>query len=361
MTKLSIAEVAALITGQIYPESSESSSIYISNIRPLESAAAGDLSFFAPKARKQYRTMLELASNSPATAMITGKFYEEIKATQIVVSNPMSAVIALSHKLAKKQSSTAGIHPLAYVDPSANIAQTAAIAPFCFVGRNASIGEHTVLHSHTVVYDGAVIGNHCELHAHSVVREYSILGDDCILQPGAVVGGDGFGYIFNKDSGYQRIPHIGITVLEDHVDLGANTTVDRAMLGETRIGSGSKIDNLVMIGHNVAVGSRTIMCAQVGVSGSTKIGSGVTLAGKVGVADHVTIGNGVRAAAMSGIASDIPDNTEVGGFPAVPAAEWRRSHIALKRLPELMTNRHPAVAANAAVSDIAETIDTVKE
>ncbi|MDD2941408.1 MAG: UDP-3-O-(3-hydroxymyristoyl)glucosamine N-acyltransferase [bacterium] len=339
MTKLSIAEIAAIISGEIAPESDNAGSIYISNIKPLESAIEGDLSFFAPKARKQYRAMLQLASNSPATAIITAKYYEEIATTQIIVANPMAAIITLSHRLARKQSSTPGIHQLAFVDPSACIAQSASIAPFCFVGKNVSIGENTILHSHSVVYDGATIGQNCELHAHSVVREYSILGDDCNLQPGAIVGGDGFGYIYNKDSGYQRIPHIGITVLENHVDLGANATVDRAMLGETRIGSGSKLDNLVMIGHNVEVGTRTIMCAQVGVSGSTKIGSGVTLAGKVGVADHITVGNGVRAAAMSGIAGDIPENTEVGGYPAVPAAEWRRTCVALRRLPELFTAR----------------------
>jgi UDP-3-O-[3-hydroxymyristoyl] glucosamine N-acyltransferase len=192
-----------------------------------------------------------------------------------------------------------------------------------------------VIRSHVVLYEDAQIGADCQLYAGVHVREGCRIGDRVILQDGVIVGADGFGFAKDGDGRYHKIPQVGIVVIEDDVEIQAHTTVDRAALGETRIGRGTKIDNLVQVAHSVSVGSDTILCAQVGIAGSSKIGSRVTLAGQVGVANHVTIGDGVIATAQTGIPSSVAAGKLISGYPAVENRTWLRSSVLFAKLPEL--------------------------
>jgi UDP-3-O-[3-hydroxymyristoyl] glucosamine N-acyltransferase len=197
------------------------------------------------------------------------------------------------------------------------------------------IGDNCVLLPHVVIYRGARIGNNFFAHAHAVVREYCRVGDDVTLQNGAIIGADGFGFAKEDDGRWRKITQSGITVLEDDVEVQANSCVDRASLGETRIGRNTKIDNLVEVAHNCRVGERSMLCAQAGLAGSTTLGRDVILAGQVGVAGHCTLGDGVVATAQSGIPNDVPSGKVVSGYPAVENKQWLRCVAIFNRLPEL--------------------------
>jgi len=228
-----------------------------------------------------------------------------------------------------------GIHPTALVHETAVLGDVATIGPYAVVGPGARIGSGVRIGSHAVVEAGAEIGEDCQIHAHVAVRERCRLGRRVILHAGVVVGSDGFGYHPGPE-GLVRIPQIGVVVLEDDVEVGANSCIDRATTGETRIGAGTKIDNLVQIAHNVRIGANTAISAQTGISGSCVVGDGVTMGGQVGMADHLTLGDGVKVAAKSGLTRDVPSGKTVFGYPAV---EFRRGFklVALThRLPEFL-------------------------
>ncbi len=229
----------------------------------------------------------------------------------------------------------AGVHATAVVANSAKIAEGAHIGPYCFIDEGVVIGVGAVLHSFVTIYHGAKIGANFFAHAHAVVREGCILGDRVILQNGAIIGGDGFGYAKRADGTWHKIVQSGPAVLEDDVEVQANACVDRATVGETRIGHGTKIDDLVLVGHASQVGANTMLCGQVGLAGSTKIGEGCMLAGQVGTAGHLTIGDGAVITAQSGVPNDVPARTLHSGYPAVENREWLKMMAALRRLPEL--------------------------
>lgn len=229
-----------------------------------------------------------------------------------------------------------GVHPTAVVDPSAKIGKDAHIGAYVVIGPDVTIGSGAVVLPHTVIYAGAIIGDRFFAHAHSVVREFCRLGDDVVLQNGAVIGADGFGYARETAGGWTKIVQSGAAVLGDRVEVQANACVDRASIGETRIGDGSKIDNLVQVGHGSTVGQDTLLCAQVGLAGSTEVGSRVILAGQVGVAGHCKVGDGAVATAQSGIPSDVAANSVVSGYPAMDNKLWLRSVAAFARLPEMV-------------------------
>ncbi len=226
-----------------------------------------------------------------------------------------------------------GVHPTALVHESAVVAEDAAVGPYAVVGADVEIGADTRLGPHVVLERGVRIGARGRLHAQVTVREDCVLGDDCILHPGAVIGSDGFGYHPGPE-GLVRIPQIGIVVLEDRVEIGANTCVDRATTGETRIGAGTKIDNQVQVAHNVRIGANTAISAQTGISGSCVIGSGVSMGGQVGMGDHMSLGDGVKVAGKSGITRDVPAGETVFGYPAVEIRRAFRQVALIQRLPE---------------------------
>lgn len=228
-----------------------------------------------------------------------------------------------------------GVHPTVVIAKTAKIGEGAYIGPYCFIDEGATIGRNAVLHSFVTIYRGAKIGENFFAHAHAVVREFCQLGNQVILQNGAIIGGDGLGFAKQKDGTWYKMQQSGPAVLEDDVEVQANACVDRATVGETRIGRGSKLDDLVLVGHASRVGENTMLCGQVGLAGSTRVGSSCILAGQVGTAGHLTVGDGAVVTAQSGIPSDIPPRALYSGYPAVENRQWLKTTAALNRLPEL--------------------------
>lgn len=230
----------------------------------------------------------------------------------------------------------AGIHPSAIVAADAKVDPSAAVGALAVVEAGATIGAETVLGARVVVGAGTTIGRGCWLHAGALVREDCTLGDRVVLQPGAAVGGDGFGYEFNERGEHEKVPQVGNVVIEDDVEIGANSTVDRARLGTTRIGRGTKIDNLVMVGHNVEIGEHGILVAQTGVAGTARLGDRVILMAQSGVGGHITIGDGTFVGARGGVIEDLPPGSRVWGFPSIPERAWHRSMAVFAKLPEIV-------------------------
>jgi UDP-3-O-[3-hydroxymyristoyl] glucosamine N-acyltransferase len=228
-----------------------------------------------------------------------------------------------------------GAHARACVEPSARVDASAAIGALAMVGARAVVGARSIVHAHAVLGDGAVVGADCEIHAGAIIGERCVLGDRVILQPGCVIGGDGFGYEFDEQGALEKVPQLGNVVLEDDVEVGANSTIDRARLGSTRIGRGTKIDNLVQVAHNVEIGAHSVLVAQAGIAGSTKLGERVFFMAQSGAAGHLEIGGGSFVGARGGVIEDLPHGSRVYGFPALAERAWHRANAWLARMPEL--------------------------
>ncbi len=241
--------------------------------------------------------------------------------------------VALLHPVERP---AAGVDPGARVAPDAAVDPAASVGAGAVVGARSRIGPRSVVHAGAFLYADVEVGADCEIHAGCVLREGTRVGDRVLLQPGVVIGGDGFGYQPDERGAWVRIPHRGRVVLEDDVEIGANSTVDRATFGETRIARGVKIDNLVMIAHNCDVGEDALIVAQSGLAGSAKVGRRAILMAKTGVADHRTIGDGAFTGASAGVARDVPAGARVWGTPALDEHVWRRMVAVLPRLPELL-------------------------
>jgi len=227
-----------------------------------------------------------------------------------------------------------GVHPAAIVDPGAAVDPTASVGAFCWVGPGARIGPRAVLHPFCYVGAGADVGAGALLHPMVTVRERVRLGERCIVHSGAVLGSDGFGYVFDGGA-HRKIPQVGTVEIGPDVEIGAGTTIDRATTGVTRVGAGAKIDNLVQVGHNVEIGEHAVIVAQVGIGGSSSVGAGAVLAGQVGVGDHATIGAGARVGGRSSVIRSVPAGAAVAGMGPLPYAEWLRSQAVFDRLPAL--------------------------
>ena len=327
---------ASILAEAVGAEIIGSGAVMLTGIRPLDQAEAEHLSFFAPTTRRQTTELMRQLESSRAGAVVLAKPIDSLQAVQLVVKSPLEAVLKLAGFFYRPALPKPGVHAQASVDETAQLGQGVRIGAFAVIGEGVAVGDRSVIHPHVVVYRGVQIGSDCIVHAGAVIREEVVLGDDCVIQNGVVVGGDGFGYAPHPEGGHFRIPHLGRVVLGDHVDIGANSTIDRATFGETSVGDQTKIDNLVMIAHNVQVGKAGLLCAQVGISGSCRVGDRVVLAGQVGVADHVTIGDRVRAAAKAGINNDVVAGIDIGGNPYQAAADYRRTVAACKRLPQVM-------------------------
>ena len=227
-----------------------------------------------------------------------------------------------------------GIHPSAVVDDSAILGNNVSIGALCSVGPDCVFGDNVILYPRVVLYPGVSIGEGSLIHSGVIVRENVQIGKRVVIQNGAVIGSDGFGFAADEGE-YRKIPQVGIVIIEDDVEIGANTTIDRATLGETRIKRGTKLDNLIQVAHNVEIGEDTVIAAQTGISGSTKIGKSCRIAGQVGFVGHINIGDGVMIGAQSGIPHSIPSGEIHSGYPAMPHKDWLRLNVYLKRLPEL--------------------------
>ena len=303
--------------------------IEIVGVRSLEDAEPGTLAFLAnPKYAAQLAT-------TRASAVILASDAPEVPMASLRAANPylcFARALGLFHQ---PRRAAPGIHPTAVVAPSARIAAPTSIGAYVVVGEDVEMGPNATLHPHVVVYPGVRIGADFVAHAGVVVREDVRIGDRVVLQPGAVIGADGFGFV-PTPAGAERIPQTGSVVLEDDVEVGAHTTIDRATLGATAVRTGAKLDNLVMVAHNCEVGAHALLAAQVGLAGSTKLGRGVQMGGQAGVAGHCTIGDGAQVVAQSGVPSSVAPGAVVGGYPAVEVSVWRRTSAALLRLPGLL-------------------------
>lgn len=257
--------------------------------------------------------------------------------TLLIVDDADQAMIAVLSMLAPPARVEPGVHPSAVVDPTAKVDPKAFIGPNVVIGAGSRIGPGSAVHANSVIGRDVTIGAGCVVHPAVVIHDRCGLADHVVVQSGVVIGGEGFGYRPDPQSGMPKgIPHIGNVVIESHVEIGANSTIDRAKFGSTRIGAGTKIDNLVHIGHNCRIGRCCIICGMCGLSGSVTLGDGVTLAGGVGVADHITIGQGATVGARSGVMNDIPPGETWVGYPARPARETMRIVSALDRLPDAL-------------------------
>jgi UDP-3-O-[3-hydroxymyristoyl] glucosamine N-acyltransferase len=302
----------------------------ITGVATIETASPGEITFVAnPKYAAAART-------TGASAVLVEPNFPEITAATLRIDNPYLAFARAIEIFHKAASYPPGIHPTAVIAPTATIGVNAHIGAYVVVGDNVVIGDDAVLLPHVVIYPNVRAGNYFFAHAHAVVREFCQLGDNVILQNGAIIGADGFGFAKQKDGSWYKIQQSGPAILEDHVEVQANACIDRASLGETRIHAGAKIDNLVQVGHGSTVGQNTLLCAQVGLAGSTVVGKNVILAGQVGVAGHCTIGDGAIATAQSGIPNDVEPGKVVSGYPAMENRQWLRTVAAVNRLPDLL-------------------------
>jgi UDP-3-O-[3-hydroxymyristoyl] glucosamine N-acyltransferase len=303
--------------------------VEIVGVSDLAHAQPGELSFLGSP---RYRS---LVAASRASALIVAE-NESIEGRPLLrTKRPYFAfarALELFHPAVRP---VPGIHALAAVAPDAHVAPDAYIGPFVSIGAGAVVGPRTIVQAHVAIGDFASVGSDCVLHAHVSIRERVRIGDRVVIQNGAVVGSDGYGFTTGPDGRHYKVPQVGIVVVEDDVEIGANTTIDRAAVGETRIGSGSKIDNLVQIGHNVVLGRDVLLAAQVGISGSTTLEDRVTLGGQVGVQGHITIGRGAIAAGQSGVTNSVEPGRFITGYPAIDNRQWRKASVIFSRLPEL--------------------------
>jgi UDP-3-O-[3-hydroxymyristoyl] glucosamine N-acyltransferase len=301
----------------------------IIGLNGIEQAGPGELTFVAnPKYAADART-------TRASAVIVAEDFPAISAAMLRAKDPYLSFARALELFYEPVQYAPGVHPTAVVHASARIGANAHIGPYVVIGEEVEIGVNAVLLAHVVIYHGAKIGENFFAHAHAVVRENCQLGNNVLLQNGAVIGADGFGFAKTADGRWHKIPQPAPAVIGDDVEVQANSCIDRASVGETRIGRGVKVDNLVQVGHGSQVGEDALLCSQVGLAGSTEIGSKVILTGQVGVVGHCKVGENAIVTPQSGVANDIAAGALVSGSPAVDHKLWLKYSALLPKLPEI--------------------------
>jgi UDP-3-O-[3-hydroxymyristoyl] glucosamine N-acyltransferase len=303
--------------------------VEISRVAGIEQAGPGDITFLA---NPRYASAL---AATHASAVIARDDAPRGSAAMLRTQEPYLAFARAVAVLNPSPRPASGVHPLAFVADGAHLGRDVSIGPFVALADDVRIGDRTVIFPNVTIGAGAIVGADCVLHSNVSIREHVTLGDRVVLQNGVVVGGDGYGFVRRSDGTHEKIPQVATVVIEDDVELGANTTVDRPAVGETRIKAGAKIDNLVQIGHGVTVGRNVLMAAQVGIAGSTEIGDDVMFGGQVGVGGHLTVGQGAIAVGQSGVTNSLEAGAMVAGYPAIDGREWRKASVIFRRLPEL--------------------------
>ncbi len=302
--------------------------IEVHRVAGLEEAGPGDLSFLSNP-----RYLPRLQHTRASAVILTPE--QDTPLPSLLSNNPYLAYARATMLLHPQARPRPGVHPTAAVDPSAELGPGVHVGALAVVGAGVRVGARTVLHPHVVLYEDVSIGEDCLLHSGVQVRERCRLGNRVIVQNGAVIGADGFGFAKDHDGRYQKIPQVGVVVIEDDAEIGALAAIDRAALRETRVGRGTKIDNLVQVGHSVTIGADCVLAGQVGIAGSTRVGDRVTLAGQVGVAGHLTLADGVTATAQTGIPGSVAEGAVVSGTPAIENRAWLKASALFARLPDL--------------------------
>ena len=304
--------------------------VEITGVAGIEDAGPGQVTFVAnPK-------YAALAKTTRAAAILVAPDFPDVSVTTLRLRNPYLGFARAVELFYQPPRWPAGIHSTAVIASSAKLGANPSVGAYAVIAENVVVGDDAVILPHVVIYQGARIGARFFAHAHAVVRENCVLGDDVVLQNGAVVGSDGFGFAKDETGRWRKIPQSGPTILGDRVEVQTNSCIDRASVGATRIGDGVKVDNLVQVGHGSSVDDNSLLCAQVGLAGSTHVGKNVILAGQVGVAGHCHIGDNVVAIAQAGLHGDIPAGSMLAGSPAFDHKQWLRATALFSKLPELI-------------------------
>ena len=325
MLSRTLAELAKELDADLVGDAA----IVIGGVAGIREALPGDITFIA---NARYDAYLE---ETRASAVICSREPREARLPLLLVDNPYLAFQRVVRIFRPDHDRpAAGVHPTAVVSPQATLGREVSVGPHCVIETGARLGDRVVVMASGYVGPRAVIGDDCTLYPGVVVREDCVLGARVMLHPGVVIGSDGFGFAFDKGS-YHKVPQVGNVVVGDDVEIGANTTVDRATTHSTRIGDGTKIDNLVQIGHNVVIGKHCIIVAQVGISGSTRLEDYVTIGGQAGLVGHITIGRRATVGAKSGVSKSVPEEGIVTGYPAMPHSLFKRVMAFIQKLPDL--------------------------
>lgn len=322
---ITVQQLATQLGGQVIGDEHA----VLSGFAPADSARAGDLTF------AENETYFAKAAQSAASAILVSGDFSAAGKTLIRVANARVAFARVLSLFFPEPAFAPGIHPTAVVASSAKIDATAHVGPFCVVGDQATVGPRCVLEGGNHIGTDCTLGEDVRLFPRVVLYAGTRVGNRVRIHAGSVIGADGFGYVFDQGR-HLKVPQIGNVVIADDVEIGANTAIDRGALGSTVVGRGTKVDNLVQVGHNTVLGEHCILCGQVGIAGSTKVGNYTTLAGQVGLGGHITIGNKVTVGAQSGVMHDIPDGQMWLGAPAQPDRQAKRMMIAMQRLPDLL-------------------------
>jgi len=325
---LTLRKVADLVGGRVVGDAD----VEIRSVAPLDEARSDQLGFLASKRYTRF------APDSEAGALlVSAELHSDVGDGRalVVVDDAHRALAALMRHLHPPEPEEAGIHPTAVVGKGVRLGQGVLLAPYAVIGDDAVIEDECRIGAHAVIGRGARLGRQCTLHPHVVLYPRTVLGERVIVHAGTCLGVDGFGYTF-EDGGHKKVPHVGRCVIEDDVEIGANTTIDRGSIGDTVVGMGSKLDNLIQLGHNVRVGALSLMASMVGVAGSTRIGKRVLIGGQAGVIGHLEIQDGAQVAAAARVMRDVPAGETVAGDPARPNREYLRTRAHVERLPRLV-------------------------
>ena len=336
LRSVTLGEIARLLEAELLGDART----LITGVAGLDSAAPGTITFI-----EQDRLLTTALSSSAAAiiapASMAAALRAEVKGSRtkrakpiVVAGNPRLAFAKVMEFMQPVNLPEKGIHPTAIIEPDAHIGEGVSIREYCYVGHHVHVGDGTVLYPHVYVGDGAQIGDACVLYPSVVIGHHVHIGRRVRIHAGSVLGGDGFGYVFDGGRHY-KMPQVGTVIIEDDVEIGCNVCVDRATMGATRVGEGTKIDNLVQIAHNVQVGRNCIVCGQAGLSGSVVIEDNVVMAGQVGVRDHCKIGKGAVLGAQSGIVGDVGPGEYMLGAPAIPHKDFMKMEAASRKLPEM--------------------------
>lgn len=307
--------------------------VEVFKLSKIEEGGAGSITFLANPKYKHY-----IYTTNASVVVVANDFIPEqdINSTLIKVTDPYLAFTQLLeyyHKM--RLMNKTGIESPAFISESAKIGKNVYIGAFVHIGDNVTIGDNVKIHSNTNIGENSTIGDNTLIYNGVNIYPETIIGQNCTIHSGVVIGGDGFGFAPQEDGNYKKVPQIGNVILEDDIEIGANSTIDRATLGSTIIRQGVKIDNLVQIAHNVEIGENTVIASQTGIAGSTKIGKNCTIGGQVGIVGHISIGNNVKIQAQSGIGRNLKDNEVVQGSPALGYTEYNKSYVVFRKLPEL--------------------------
>ena len=320
---MKLSEIAALVHGEIFGEPN----LEIRGVSGISEAQDGDITFLSGK-----RHVKDL-THCKASCIIVQEPLHDLAVTQLKVANPYLTFARLLEHFYLKPLKPLGVSRDTFISDKARIAESVSIFPFSYIAEGASIGNGSVIYPFVFIGENTAIGEQCIIYPHVTLREGVKIGNRVIIHPGSVIGSDGFGYVFDEGR-YHKIPQVGGIIIEDDVEIGSNAAIDRATTGNTIIGRGTKIDNLVQIGHNVTIGNDSIIVAQVGIGGSTAMGDYVTLGGQVGVSDHTKIESGTMIGAQSGVMGNVAKGA-YSGCPAIPHRDWLKAQAIIAKLPEL--------------------------